>query len=268
MAHNGLPTNGNYSYRAIGCSEEPFNYLQCAHSFNNHQLPLCPKREPRLGGAPRTCREDCISELHDGPKMDTRDSPVERVVQQKGLCPPTLGITFPGTQRHSLPDSRFRCQQLFGPAREWPSQEQAMEAGRAWRRASRGGTKAALNLNPPVSLSLPRFHPTSPGPDQTVKGEEMPAISTSCYPCRPLRAASLCVRTPHLPRSRAFSLLPLGRGITRGQRRGGGGERCAARRAVQPLPLRGHISRRPAHPPRVGSSHRCRSSALRSGRQL
>lgn len=204
-----------------------------------------------------------------GPRW-TQETPQEKgsFSKRKGLCPPTLGITFPGTQCHSLPASRFRCKQLFGSAREWPCQEPAMGAGRARRRASRGGTKAALNLSPPVSLPLPRLHPTSPGPGRTVKGEEMPGSSTSCYPCRPRRAASLRARTPHLPRSRAFSLRPLGRGIRRGRRRGGGGERCAARWAVQPLPSRGHISRRPAHQSRVGSGHRCRSSASRRGRQL
>lgn len=148
--------------------------------------------------------------------MDTGDSPVEKVFQQKGLCPPTLGITFSGTQCHSLPVSRFRCKQLFGPAREWPSREQAMEAGRAWRRASRGGTKAALNLNPitvPASSSPPP-NITGTRPDGKRRRQDndfdlvLPVrISQDCQPPCP---------HPSTAAGSEFSLLPLGRGIRRG----------------------------------------------------
>lgn len=91
-----------------------------------------------------------------------------------------------------------------------------MEAGRAWRRASRGGTKAALNLNPiavPASSSPPP-NITGTRPDGKRRRHDndfdlvLPVrISQDCQPPRP---------HPSTAAESAFSLLPLGRGIRRG----------------------------------------------------
>ncbi|KAF6333417.1 hypothetical protein mRhiFer1_008175 [Rhinolophus ferrumequinum] len=90
-----------------------------------------------------------------------------------------------------------------------------MEAGRAWRRASRGGTKAALNLNPivvPASSSPPPDITTRPDGKRRRHANDfdlvLPVrISQDCQPPRP---------HPSTAAESAFSLLSLGRGIRRG----------------------------------------------------
>lgn len=156
--------------------------------------------------------------------------------QQKGsfseikeLCPEIARTPCSSTQCHSLPASRFRGKQLFGPAREWPSREQAKEAGRAWRTASRGGTKAALRLSPPAVCAASTPPRDITGSRPTGKSEEMPIISTSFLPCGLRRAASLRACFPHLPRSQRPPSCRWAENLTGGRRSGGGGE--DARRA-------------------------------------
>lgn len=157
VAHYRLSTNASYNYRATATTD----CLQRAHSFNDHQLLLRPKREPRVGGSwPwRPIRATCRAQAA------TRDSPAERVSQQRqGALSTDAGNRSPPAPRatHSQrPDSVVNnCSGRRGSG----GPAAAMEEGRATSTASRGGTKAALRRTPPPSLPLPRPHPTAPDP--------------------------------------------------------------------------------------------------------
>ncbi|XP_059731012.1 uncharacterized protein [Bos indicus] len=147
---------------------------------------------------PRTCREDCLS-LTPSPSC-SQESPQEKgsFSNSKKLCPTPARNPFPSTRRHARPASGFRCKQLFGPEREWPGRELAR---RAWRVASRGGTKAALSLNLPAVSASSSPPPDITGPRSTENGEAASAISISSLACGLRRAASLRIRFPHLLRS-------------------------------------------------------------------
>lgn len=198
-----------------------------------------------------------------GPRLDTRGSPAERVFQQKkGALSPAPGITSSGTELHSRPASRFRCKQLFGPAREWQGREQGGR-GRAERAALRG------EPHPPADPASSSPAPDIPGRDPTGRDEEMPETWTARLLGGPRQPP------PQLPLSSpavesAFFLLPLPpRESGAGWRRGGSRRDARQAGAVQPLLLRGRIPRHaaggPPSPTRVGSGQSGRFSA--SGRR-
>nr|XP_010335602.1 uncharacterized protein LOC104651144 [Saimiri boliviensis boliviensis] len=112
--------------------------------------------EPKGGGSTHLPRSRSSVGAARGPKLDTRGSPAERVFQQKkGALSPGAGNPSSGTELHSRPASRFRCKQLFGPAREWQGREQ-----RRTRARREGGLKAWAPpaRGPRLFLACPR-HP-------------------------------------------------------------------------------------------------------------
>lgn len=159
VAHYRLSTNASYNYRATATTD----CLQRAHSFNDHQLLLRPKREPRVGGSwPwRPIRATCRAQAA------TRDSPAERVSQQRqgALSTDAGNRSPPGTQSHSLSASGFRCKQLFGPAKEWRAGSSDGRGAR-YEHGLEGWDKGRPTPHPTAVPASPSPPPDSTGPDR------------------------------------------------------------------------------------------------------